>query len=249
MKVFSVLGISQSGKTTTIEEIIKELKRRRYTIGTVKDIHFEGFSIDTKGTNTYRHAKAGADLVTARALYETDILFNQRLDIYDILRFYNYDYVILEGCYDANVPKILTGHNVSEINERLDNHVFAISGRIAAQVDTYKGLPVINALENIQTLVDLIEEKVFDILPDFDAKCCGACGFSCRELHARILKGIASRSDCNICTNNIKLFVGAQEVNMVPFVQKILANAVEGVVKELEGFKSNADIRIEIKKG
>jgi len=33
---------------------------------------------------------------------------------------------------------------------------------------------------------------------------------------------------------------------MVPFVQKILFNAVNAVVSELEGFKKNADITIKI---
>jgi molybdopterin-guanine dinucleotide biosynthesis protein B len=30
MRIFSVFGITQSGKTTTIENIIRELKKRRY---------------------------------------------------------------------------------------------------------------------------------------------------------------------------------------------------------------------------
>ena len=41
MKVFSVIGISKSGKTTTIENIIKELRKRNYSVGSVKEIHFE----------------------------------------------------------------------------------------------------------------------------------------------------------------------------------------------------------------
>ena len=47
MKLFSVIGITKSGKTTTIENIIRELRKRRYTVGSVKEIHFEAFAIDT----------------------------------------------------------------------------------------------------------------------------------------------------------------------------------------------------------
>lgn len=50
-------------------------------MGSVKDIHFEGFSIDSAGTNTDRHKKADSQLVTARGLYETDILFQGRLPV------------------------------------------------------------------------------------------------------------------------------------------------------------------------
>ena len=88
MKVFSVYGYSLSGKTTTIECLIKELNKRNDTVGTVKDIHYEEFALDTIGSNTDRHREAGAELVTARGLYETDILFKERLPIPDILKFY-----------------------------------------------------------------------------------------------------------------------------------------------------------------
>ncbi|HCS10941.1 MAG TPA: molybdopterin-guanine dinucleotide biosynthesis protein, partial [Clostridiales bacterium] len=54
MKVFSVIGITKSGKTTTIENIIKELRKRNYTVGSVKEIHFEEFKMDVEGTNTHR---------------------------------------------------------------------------------------------------------------------------------------------------------------------------------------------------
>ena len=59
MKVFSVFGITKSGKTTTIENIIAELRKRRYSVGSVKEIHFEIFAIDTEGTNADRHKKDG----------------------------------------------------------------------------------------------------------------------------------------------------------------------------------------------
>ena len=72
MKIFSVCGISKSGKTTTIELLIKELIRRGYTVGSFKDIHFEQFAIDNEGTNTYRHKQAGARPVTARGISETE---------------------------------------------------------------------------------------------------------------------------------------------------------------------------------
>ena len=75
MKVLSVYGYTGSGKTSTIEQIIGELIRRGYSVGSIKDIHFESFAIDTVGSNTDRHRKAGAELVTARGIHETDVLF------------------------------------------------------------------------------------------------------------------------------------------------------------------------------
>lgn len=248
MKVFSVIGITQSGKTTTIENIIKELKKRRYTVGSVKDIHFEKFAIDKEGTNTHRHKMAGSELVTARGYYETDILFPKRLSVESMLRFYSQEYVVLEGVDDTNAPKIVTAHNIEGIDAKLDDTVFAISGRISNEIQEYKGIPVINSINNIEKLVDLIEEKVYEKLPEFPDECCSACGYNCRQLGIAILNGKAKRKDCIIGheDENIKLIINDQEIPMVPFVQKILHNAVIGVVSELEGYQKGASLVIKM---
>jgi len=246
MKVFSVYGVSGSGKTTTIENLIRELKKRRYTVGSIKEIHFKDFAIDTEGTNTYRHRQAGSELVTARGYYETDILFPVKLPLEEILRFYHQDYVVIEGLAEGNFPKIITASTTEEIEERLDETVIAISGRISEELKTYKGLPVINARTNAAILLDLIESKSFELLPDFPPDCCSACGYNCQELAIKIIKGEASREDCIISRSNLKLLIGDREIEMVPFVQNLLRNVVMGVVSELKGYQPGSPIEIRI---
>lgn len=160
MKVFELHGVSGSGKTTTAEYLIKELRSRGYSVGTIKNIHFDGFAMDEEGTNTHRHKMAGAELVTARGNKETDILYQRQLSMKEILRFYTQDYVISEGHGDMELPKIILSHTVEEIEERLTPFTFAVAGRIANNIETYKHLPVINAMIDVVRLVDLIEEKV-----------------------------------------------------------------------------------------
>ena len=160
MKVFSIVGVSKSGKTTVAEAVIAELRRRDYSVGSVKDIHFEGFAMDREGTNTHRHKMAGAELVTARGLKETDILFPSRLALPEILRFYNQDFVILEGSYDFKGPGLIAACTETEIDERRWDNVIAVTGRIADRLSEYKGLPVINALTDAAGLADLIEQTV-----------------------------------------------------------------------------------------
>ncbi|MFO8060974.1 MAG: molybdopterin-guanine dinucleotide biosynthesis protein B [Bacillota bacterium] len=246
MRVFSVVGITKSGKTTTIENLIRELKRRRYSVGSVKDIHFEEFAIDTEGTNTHRHWQAGAELVTARGLYETDVLHKTKLPVKEILSFYDHDFVILEGVEDYCVPVIITAHTVEEIDGRLDDRVFAISGRISADMSEYWGLPVMDARSDCEALVDLIEEKVFPVLPNLPEECCGACGTSCAEMTGAILRGERGRSDCVVEGDEVELYVGGRKIDMVPFVQALLRNAVEGVARELDGYRENARLEVRI---
>ncbi len=162
MKVFSVYGYSKSGKTTTIEMLIRELKRRGYSVGTVKEIHFEDFRMDVEGSNTDRHYRAGAELVTARGLYETNILFREKLPISDILKYYTQDYVILEGVTDCNVPKILCASSVEDVVKRMSPSVFVLSGVISNEISKYEKLPAINAVKDIEKLADLVEQTVKD---------------------------------------------------------------------------------------
>ncbi|MDA3886241.1 MAG: molybdopterin-guanine dinucleotide biosynthesis protein MobB [Candidatus Delongbacteria bacterium] len=247
MKILSVFGITKSGKTTSVENIIKELVKRRYQVDSVKEIHYDKFKIDTEGTNTDRHNKAGANVVTARGISETDVLFKRKLSMEEIYKFYDSEYLILEGVRDSNVPKIICAHNTDEIDERLDDSVFAICGRISNEISEYKGLPVINATTDIDKLVDLIVDIVPEKLPDFPPECCGECKYgSCEALLAKIIRKEADITECVINNKMIHLHIDGKEIEMVPFVQKILLNSVLSTVKELDGYRKNGKIEIKI---
>lgn len=57
--IISIVGKSDSGKTTFIEKLVPELVRRGYRIATVKhDVH--GFEVDREGKDSWRHKQAGA---------------------------------------------------------------------------------------------------------------------------------------------------------------------------------------------
>jgi len=60
--VISLVGKSGCGKTTYLEKLISEMKRRGFKVATIKhDVH--GFDIDKPGKDTWRHAQAGSDIV------------------------------------------------------------------------------------------------------------------------------------------------------------------------------------------
>jgi len=60
--IISIVGKSDSGKTTFIEKLVPELTRRGYRIATVKhDVH--GFEVDREGKDSWRHKQAGAHTV------------------------------------------------------------------------------------------------------------------------------------------------------------------------------------------
>lgn len=57
--IVTIVGNSDSGKTTLIEKLIVQLKQQGLKIGSIKhDVH--GFEIDKPGKDSWRHKRAGA---------------------------------------------------------------------------------------------------------------------------------------------------------------------------------------------
>lgn len=105
--LITFVGHSNSGKTTLIENLIPELKRRGYRIGTIKHTH-HGFSMDQKGKDTYRHRAAGADAVLAASPGQIALVKSTTEDSLDSLLpyFQEMDIVLVEGFKQEKKPKI-----------------------------------------------------------------------------------------------------------------------------------------------
>jgi molybdopterin-guanine dinucleotide biosynthesis protein B len=105
--VISIVGKSESGKTTLIEKLIPALKRRGYRVGIVKHAH-HGFEIDHQGKDSYRHKQAGASsvmIVSSGRIAMIKDAPGERLD--DLLTFFeDVDLLITEGFKRDKAPKI-----------------------------------------------------------------------------------------------------------------------------------------------
>ena len=163
MKIFTIIGYTNSGKTGTLIEIIKELVKRGYNVNSVKHVHIENFSIDTKGKDSWKHREAGASITAVRADGETAIIFKKPLNVKELVPHFDGDFLALEGFSDEKqVPKILCSKNIPDLEEKFDETVFAISGVITSEITEYKGIKAINGLTHIEELVNLIEENAID---------------------------------------------------------------------------------------
>ena len=169
MKVINIQGRKKTGKTTTAVNIISELCRRGYSVGSIKGIHIEGFTMD-QGGDTRKHKAAGANPVAARSHDETNIMFSGSMDLRDILKHFSNDWVIIESHVDLKCPNIITGKTASydgqgkdeSLEEQVNPLTICCSGVIANELTEFQGIPVINSQTEIARLVDLIEEKTDD---------------------------------------------------------------------------------------
>jgi len=72
MFIVAVVGSKKSGKTTAVEILVRGLTKRGYKVATVKHIPETDLTIDTKGKDTWRHAKAGARTVISVSTQRTN---------------------------------------------------------------------------------------------------------------------------------------------------------------------------------
>lgn len=61
--IVCIVGRSESGKTTLIEKLLRELKQRGHRVATIKHHTHPGLQIDRPGKDTWRHAQAGSDYI------------------------------------------------------------------------------------------------------------------------------------------------------------------------------------------
>jgi molybdopterin-guanine dinucleotide biosynthesis adapter protein len=117
LPIICIVGASNSGKTTFLEKLIPELRRRGYRVGTVKhDVH--GFEMDREGKDTWRHRHAGAQtiaiassamLATIRET-EAEMPLEQLAGRY----FWDEDILLTEGYKQSRFPKIEVFRSVIE---------------------------------------------------------------------------------------------------------------------------------------
>ena len=213
MKIVSIVGKKNTGKTSLTVKVIEELTKRGYNVASIKHSHHT-MEMDRENTDTWKHKNAGSNVVVGIG---STTFFNVRKEmdlnrlLFLIKHMDNVDFVVIEGFKRYNYPKIATSPDV------VDEYTIK-------QVDSftidYKGLT---------ELVDLIEERSHDIVNTLFAN---NCGYNDGEAIA-----------CNIRNGNITvddldgvhsyLSIDGKVVGLNRFVSDYLKQFVLGVINTL----------------
>lgn len=147
---------SGMGKTTFLEKLIAEMKRRGYRIGVIKhDSH--GFEMDHPGKDTWRHTQAGADVVCISSPGKLALIkqTSQDTPLADIIPLIaEVDFIFVEGFKKHGTVRveIFRGNAGFEpLNHPED--LFAV----VTDADIYPGLPCF-PLELPQVFADHLEK-------------------------------------------------------------------------------------------
>ncbi len=164
-RLVAVVGGKHSGKTTVVEHLLSELKRRGYRVGAIKEM-MRIPRLDTPGKETDRYSQAGAETVIAVPRDETVVFIKRRLAIKEILPFLTgLDFAVLEGFEsEKGLPTIVAAKTVEEAEGYLDCFVIAVTGIITnSPLETQKArtlnIPLLNSDKEIRKLADLVEQN------------------------------------------------------------------------------------------
>lgn len=109
--VVSIVAKSSTGKTTLLEKLIAEMKRRGYKVGAVKhDTH--SFNIDREGKDSWRLTQAGADTMLITSPDKLAMVKQYQADheptLAETVASYcdDVDIVLTEGFKRSTMPKI-----------------------------------------------------------------------------------------------------------------------------------------------
>ena len=148
--VIVVTGFRDSGKTTAVEGIVRELTRRGYRVGTLKHCHY-GFGLDQPGKDSWRHRQAGSAGTVLLGPKEFALLGGAPPDrdprklaawlLPDV------DLVVVEGIHSLQLPRVeIVEHDGTSRPAHPEGEVLF-------------RLPQLFRLKEILVLCDMLEER------------------------------------------------------------------------------------------
>ncbi|MEK7813369.1 MAG: molybdopterin-guanine dinucleotide biosynthesis protein B [Candidatus Desantisbacteria bacterium] len=215
--IISIVGRKNSGKTTLIEGVVAELKKRGYHIATIKhDVH--GIShedVDRKGTDTWRHQLSGAETVILAAPNRLMLVkeLNGALSLDEIrgicladyrLPAYELDLILTEGYKAENKPKI-------EVFRHFRQEIAGEEGLLCSQEK--------------DNLVAVVSDRKFDL----EIPCLGLNDYS------GIADFLEKEFICPRQDSDIELVVDQKDIYLKGFAAGFLKKAILGMISSLKG--------------
>ena len=182
-KTVSVTGFKNSGKTSVVEALVRELSSRGHRVGTLKHTA-DDINLDTPGKDTSRHRDAGSVATGILQENTTALFIDEKLSIHQAAeKLGAIDYLVIEGfkTVDTHVRIIVPREDGDE--EKLSNGLEIATVKISESTYTGEAL----ALDDTTKIADIVEERAYPMLPGLD---CRSCGYDdCKSMGVALLAG------------------------------------------------------------
>ena len=236
MRAVGIVGYKNSGKTTLVIALARELIKRGHRVGTIK--HASG-GLDFPGGDTAKHREV-VEQVGAISPVESVVFFRGARSLEEMLSHLNADFVLIEGFKEEKTfPKVVCLSGREE-----DRALFDGLALCAVGSGSPPGIevPVFDPERELGAIADLVEEQAFK-LPNLN---CGGCGVeTCYNLARAIVERSRSISDCVSLDPGAEVRIGGVLLAISPFIARIIARTLEGMLSALKGFRRGTiEIRI-----
>ncbi len=215
MKFFCVSGYHNVGKTSFILKFLEFLKKKKETFAVIKSTHHKNIlsSDITKDTSKFSQMGADTALITPEEIFiekRKNVIkkFSETQGIrYIIFKyFFSYDWVILEGFKNTELPKLEVIKDVSDINFNLVNRLAFVINENLANEEKQKEL-----LEKL--------EQYFPKTPVFFFK-------DVEKIYEFLKEKLESY--------RLKIFIDLKEIKLKPFVENLFYNLLTTFLDSLK---------------
>ena len=121
MKILQVTGFKNSGKTTTVDRMVKYLKEQNYKVAVIKHHHRDDVHDDT--TDTGKFIKSGSDFTVLNTTGTVMTVENKEPDLKKQIENFSQrvDFILIEGYKDEDYPKIFMEYSFKSGHTKLNN--------------------------------------------------------------------------------------------------------------------------------
>ena len=160
MRILLIVGRKKRGKTTLVEKLVPEFKKRGYKVGSIKYTTLD-HQFDTPGKDSFRHTQAGAGTTLVLSpqkivLFSTDLRKRKPSELFELF-FQGYDLIIGEGFKNSPYPKVEildSSQDAEPLCGEKDNLIALVcSKKIDALVPVF-------SLEQVEQLADFLEKRL-----------------------------------------------------------------------------------------
>lgn len=231
MRIISIVGLKDTGKTSLTNKIISELTNRDYKVASIKHSHHE-MMMDREGTDTWKQMESGSDFVVgigSRTFFNINESIPLERVLFLVKMMCDPDFLVIEGFKNYHYAKIVTSPELEDDYTIASVNSFEITD------------------DEVLDLVTLVEEKSYDII---DTLFVNDCGYNDASVIAKAF--VSGDLKYNPDTQaDVSLAIDGINIGLNAFVNDFLKETIIGMLKALKtteyGVEDFNNIEISIK--